>query len=407
MSEILSNFIEAEEKTQLTAREIATQTREELEVQLRVAKAKIGKAKADIEDIAAIGARLTKAGDIEAFLLEQGAAGKSKRARLNCTRRLLLGPLLAWHIMLFVPSLLAMLLSLPSLRQLPVFFGHVGDLDLNFLLGAAGLWLAMVAIVPVVFPLVPRLQLHAALVVGAVLLALQLAVSTRIWTEDRRWSTSLPRCTTAPFARGVDARSLVLVTVVILEGLLQSAFAYVPVVSAALAAAGNVYFPWVFLSAAVVPSVYAVLLATLTLSLAATRSQWIRKRAPPLAADTGYHLPLESLMLPLLNDFGYLVVLLPLLWMLDCNVPTASGQDSSENTTAASGGGDGGGGGVGGVVYTTNAAEVGAASSYLGVHPTTECWVGQHHWLAAVAAALAVVWQLQTGLFATWLAEPR
>ena len=395
MAEILTGFIEAENKSQQTAREVATQTKAEL--QSSMVAAKLNRRK-DLDEIAKIGDRVKKAYAIEAFLLEQGAADHFGRRRRSCCRRLWLVPILGWQALIFVPTMVALLMALPSVRQVPVYCGNLAHIDSGYMLVGVSVWVAVLGLAPLV-PFIDRLQQNAAMAAGCVLLILQACVSYRVLTEERGWA-KMPRCMTPPFTRGVDARSVVLVAIVGLEGLQQSAFAYVTPLTNEIAAV-PIYYPYIFGIVVMVALVYSVLIFTLTLSLAATRSAWMRARVPPLAADTGYRLPFESIVVPLMNELAYTVVVVVLLWMLDCNEP------SEEDLGAGSAAGSSPGSNTGITFFKSNADDLLSKDTFLRVHPAMQCWVGVHRWWAALAVGLAVTWQLQTGMFGIWLAEPR
>jgi hypothetical protein len=228
MDELGQRYLDGETAEQETAREVATAALATLEAECTALK------RARRRDTAAVEAaqfKVEQARRVEAFLLERGAAPPGARTRRRCWRRAVLVLSWVYTFVVLPPQLTALLAMAPSVNEIAIRLGDTADTGrawrgLPFAASSVA-WALLAALGVLLPPLLAGSAGAAAdvaplLVFGLAALALQIVVAARVWSERRIWRSNLRR-TTPPFANGFDARSVLLVLILVTEGLQQSA----------------------------------------------------------------------------------------------------------------------------------------------------------------------------------------
>ena len=432
-------FVDCESKHQETAYELAWKALKAAEEHYEDAK---WDAEGDEVKLASRRRQMDKAQELCDALLSNGASDISARRNRRCRRIACYSVRLPVALLQTVVACLALLCVSPSLNEIPIALAHASS-DHRAAYNAAA---AVVAFVICFAAVLPVFQSNVATSFFlSIVVCVQVAVVNRVFKEPRYERRERNERTTTPiFAYGADRRSVLLLLVIIMQGLQQSALAFVSPISwqggmdivlqacllstdaaralidecvdvdtcaMVLAPSGNMtceeefcpscrnahlcdamcglcddslvltnWFEYTFAAIATFVVATFVVMATVALSLAVVRKPSLRDQLPPLRADSGYRLPNEPLLTAYLNQGLWLPVIFNLLRTVGC-IPAQEGSGSlGPNDTT---------------------------EQWLQAQPTRGCWVGSHAWMASFAMVLLWLYVCICAVFARFLCEPR
>ena len=432
-------YVDMEGKFQETAYELAMQALDDAREIYEDTK---WDPKANEVQVAEKRQKLEHAQEFVDLLYVHGASDALGRLRVRHRRQLFCcaaAPLALLHA---AAGSLALLVVSPSLNEIPIALPHSHKDYRNAFMAAAGFltFMFLLAVLsPIVESNVPTIMFVA------IIILLQVGVSSRVLREET-YNRQLVRTTTPIFSNGIDPQSVLLLVLILIQVLQQSAWGFVSafaweggavfVFQAALlstdalrdATAACVDFPlckslvdtgnatcdvefcplcrnagicdaicgfcrdswlldnWFALACSLVALIVLLnfsAFSTLALSLASVRSKALQDKLPAIRADNDYRLPMEHVTVPYLVQCASPIVVYNLLRMATCVAPS----DSTSNQM---------------LVNMTR-----DSSAVLHASPPTQCWDGWRAMLAPFAMVVLLIWQVICSVFARFLCQPR